>query len=184
MPVRPSLESCRQRGTTLIEQVMVIAIVAVLAGIAMPSMRQLMSRNRLQMAQTDFIAALKHTRETAVISGKRTVFCPSTDGSHCSNETHWGNGWLLGHDGDNDHQPDDGPLYTGAGYGNLVVTGSAGRHYVRFQPDGSASGSNLTLTFCRPGEADHALSVLVANSGRVRGAPANAQKAAECAQLR
>jgi type IV fimbrial biogenesis protein FimT len=168
---------------TLVEQIMVLAIMAVLAGIAMPPLRNLLNRNLLQVAQTDFIAALQHARETAAISGKRTLFCPTRDGSNCSDDMRWDNGWLLGHDANFDDQPDNGPLYTGHGYGGkLIVHSSSGRHIVRFRPDGSASGSNITLLFCLPSDAAHALSVVVSNSGRIRGAPASAEQAATCAQ--
>lgn len=174
----------RQHGTTLVEQIMVLAITAVLVGIAMPPLRNLLNRNLLQVAQTDFIAALQHARETAVTSGKRTLFCPSRDGSRCSDDIRWDNGWLLGHDADLDDQPDNGPLYTGQGYGGkLIVHSSSGRHVVRFRPDGSASGSNLTLVFCQPSNAEHALSVVVSNSGRIRGAPASAVQTATCLQV-
>jgi type IV fimbrial biogenesis protein FimT len=172
-----------QRGMTLVEQIMVLAITAVLAGIATPPLRSLLNRNVLQVAQTDFIAALQHTRETAIISGKRTLFCPTRDGGNCSGDTRWDDGWLLAHDANADDQPDKGPLYTGPGYGGkLIVKSSAGRHAVRFRPDGSASGSNITLVFCQPHDPTHALSVFVSNSGRVRGAPASTEQAAACVE--
>jgi len=173
----------RHAGMTLIEQIMVLAIVAVLTGMAVPPMRSLLARNRLQAAQMDFIAALQHARGTAIMSGRRTLFCPTHDGSSCSDAMHWDSGWLLGHDSDGDRQPDHGALYVGSGYaGKLTILSSVGRHYVRFRPDGSARGSNITLLFCQVGNAEHALSVVVSNAGRVRGAPASASQAATCAQ--
>lgn len=171
----------QQQGLTLIEQIMVLAIMAVLTGLASPSLGRLLSRNELQVAQTDFIAALHHARETAVMSGKRTLFCPSDDGNRCNDTVHWESGWLLGHDGDHDDQPDDGPLRVGHGYNEkLVILGSSSRRVVRFYPDGSASDSNLTLVFCQPSSASRVLSVVVANSGRIRGAPASVEQAAKC----
>jgi type IV fimbrial biogenesis protein FimT len=168
---------------TLIEQIMVLALMAVLAGIAVPPLRSLMNRNVLQVAQTDFIAALQHARQTAIISGKRTLFCPTRDGGSCSDDARWDNGWLLGRDANADDQPDKGPLYTGPGYGGkLIVRSSAGRHLVRFHPDGSASGSNITFVFCQAHDPVHALSVFVSNSGRIRGAPASTEQAAACVQ--
>lgn len=172
-----------QRGTTLIEQIMVLVIVAILTGIAVPSLRQLLTRNQLQVAQTDFIAALHHAREVAVMSGRRTLFCPTSDGSSCADQTRWDNGWLLAHDQDGDHQPDHAPLYTGQGYaGRLIIHSTVGRRFVRFNPDGSASGSNISLLFCQPGKAAEALKVFVSNAGRVRGAPASTEEAAQCLQ--
>ncbi len=171
---------CTQRGVSLIEQIMVLAIIGILTGIALPPLQHLLGRNRLQEAQTDFITALQHARSTAATSGKRTLFCPSPDGNHCSGDTQWEHGWLLGHDTDGDHQPDGGPSYTRNTYTGLHITSSHGRHDVRFRPDGSAGGSNLTLLFCEPGGDGQALSVIVSNAGRVRGAPATAAQAASC----
>jgi len=169
---------------TLVEQILVLVIITGLLGMAIPSMKQLLSRNQLQVAQTDFIAALRHARETAVITGKHTLFCPTRDGSSCSAETRWDNGWLLGHDADRNNQPDHGALYTGAGYaGKLIVSSSNGRRFVRFGPDGSASGSNITLLFCQRSKPQQALSVVVSNAGRVRGAPASSSEIAECARM-
>jgi type IV fimbrial biogenesis protein FimT len=168
---------------TLIEQIMVLAIIGVLLGVATPSLHKMLTHSTLQTAQTDFIAALQHARSTAVFSGKRTLFCPSTDGAHCAATTHWEQGWLLGADVNHDNQPDGAPRYTGTSRaGKLLIRSSSGRKLVRFQPDGSASGSNLTLLFCVPDGQSPTLSVVVSNSGRVRGAPASAAQAAACAQ--
>jgi len=177
--------SRRQRGISLIEQIMVLAIIAVLMGIAAPPLRQLLSRNELRVAQTDFIAALQHAREAAVMGGRPTLFCPTRDGSSCSESTRWESGWLLGRDSNRDDQPDGGPLHVGQGYaGQVAIYSSGGRHVVRFHPDGSASGSNITLLFCQPSSASEALVVVVSNAGRIRGAPANSTQAATCTRLK
>ena len=164
---------------------MALAIAGVLAGIALPSLGKLLGGNQLQAAQADFITALLHARETAVVSGERTLFCPSLDGSRCSDDVHWESGWLLAHDTDGDNQPDAGALRVGHGYaGKITIQSSAGRRFVRFNPDGSAGGSNLTLLFCGSDPAAAALSVVVSNSGRVRGAPATPAQAATCPKAR
>lgn len=170
-----------QHGVSLIEQLMVLVIMGVLLGIAAPSFRRLLVRNELQTAQTDFIAALQNARSTAVTRGQRVVFCPSTDTLHCAPTNRWDVGWVLGTDADHDNQPDGTPRYSGTGHvGKPVIRSSAGRQIVRFQPDGSAGGSNLTLLFCAAGDASRALSVVVSNSGRVRGAPATSEQTATC----
>lgn len=169
---------------TLIEQIMVLAIVATLTSVAAPSMKRLVSRNQVRVAQNDFIGALHHAREQAVMSGRRTVFCPTTDQTHCSGSTQWESGWLLGKDHDLDDQPDDQPGRVGSPQpGKVVIRSSAGRHIVRFHPDGSASGSNITLLFCEPSRPKDALVVVVSNAGRVRGAHANVAQASRCAAL-
>jgi type IV fimbrial biogenesis protein FimT len=171
---------CRQQGTTLIEQLMVLAIIGILTGMAVPSLRKLLTHNQQQIAQSDVIATLQYARETALTTGKRTLLCPTHDGARCSNDLHWESGWLLFQDDDN--QPEHGPLRVGRGYsGNLSIQGTAGRHLVRFLPDGSARGSNITLLFCQRGSTDHVLSVVVSSSGRVRSGQASAEQIESCA---
>ncbi|MEO5830320.1 MAG: GspH/FimT family pseudopilin [Rhodanobacter sp.] len=174
----------RQRGFTLIEQIMVLAIIAILAGAATPALRRMMSHNELQVAQTDFIGALQRAREAAVMSGKRSLFCPTRDGDNCSDEARWESGWLVGHDSDSDGQPDHGPLNVGPGHrGKLIIQSSNGRHSVHFRADGTAGGSNLTLLFCQPSHPDDSLLVVVSNAGRIRGAHASSDQAAHCASM-
>jgi type IV fimbrial biogenesis protein FimT len=171
----------RQGGTTLIEQIMVVAIVAALAGVAAPPMRALLTRNQVQSAQMDIMAALQYARGSAIESGARVVFCPTRDASRCSDEAQWGGGWLLAIDRDHDNQPDGAPLRVGPSYTHVTIQSTAGRRRVSFQPDGSAGGSNLTVLICQPGGGGSSLAVVISNSGRIRGAAATATQAAACA---
>ncbi len=174
-----------QAGMTLIEQIIVLGIISALTSMAVPPIHRLLNRNQLQVAQLDFIAALMHARETAVISGRRTLLCPSGDGRRCSGALRWEGGWLLAHDRDGDHQPDGTPLYVGHAYkAGLTVISSVRRRYVRFSPDGRAGGSNLTLLFCNKDPAGQALSVVVSNAGRVRGSPADKRQTTLCVNAR
>lgn len=166
---------------TLIEQIVVLLIITAVTSISIPVMAKLLGRNHLQVAQADFITALRHARETAIMSGRRTLLCPSRSGSSCSEGSHWEDGWLLAHDADHNDQPDNRPLRVGSGYRDkLIIRSSSGRPIVRFHPDGTARGSNLTLLFCQRSGAERALSVVVSNAGRVRGAPASLAQTAAC----
>lgn len=173
-----------QDGFTLIEQIMVLAIIAVLCTVAAPPLRQTMLRQELRSMQGEYMAALNHARGRAVMHGVSTLLCPTTDGASCSDDSVWDHGWLVAHDGDHDSQPDAAPLTIGMASGKHVrVRSSSGRSHVRFRSDGSALGSNITLLFCLPEHPENALSVVVANSGRIRGAKATADQIATCAAL-
>ena len=173
---------CRMRGFTLVEQVMVVAIVAVLASIATPSLANLVRRERVKSAQMGFMEALGYARSEAVMRQTRVVFCPSRDQLHCSDENRWEGGWLVGIDRDRDNQPDNGPLRVGPDHKQLLIQSSGARRRVAFLPDGTAGGSNLTLLFCSPGHAQEPLGVVVSNAGRVRGERPSAEQAVICAE--
>ena len=170
-----------QAGISLVEQVMVVAIVAVLACIAVPSLGNLMQGHRLRATQFTYLATLRYARNMAVEENSRILFCPSTDGRHCKDAADWTRGWLIARDHDRDGQPDGPPLRTGRVPRQLTVQGTAGRKQVRFLPDGTALGSNLSLLFCIRGDERQALRVVVSNAGRVRGATATPEQAAACA---
>lgn len=170
-----------QAGWSLIEQLMVVAIVAILACVAVPALGHLAHGQQLQVAQFDYIANLRYARGTAVAKNRRMVFCPSADGRHCKDRADWNGGWLLAGDRDHDGQPDGAPLRVGRVSPDLIIVGTAGRRQVRFLPDGSARGSNLSLLLCLAGDAHRTLRVVVSNAGRIRGAPATPAQAARCA---
>jgi type IV fimbrial biogenesis protein FimT len=173
--------SCRQRGFTLVEQILVGAIVAVLACMTAPALGHLVVRNRLQLAQSDIIAALQQTRELAIQTGRRSMLCPTRDGRQCTDEVHWESGWLSGYYADRTEQLDGSPVLADRGHGQLHILSTAGRRRVRFQPDGSARGSNASFTVCLIGEPAGALLVRLSNAGRIYGTRPSAEQAHQCA---
>lgn len=162
-------------GTTLIELLMTMLVLAVLGTLAAPAFGSLLERSRVQAADQAFVAALHLARETAARSGARTLVCPSADGTHCSDDGHWEAGWVVAIDRDRDGQPDTAPMLRGdrdtngspQGTTRLRLQSSSGRPRVVFQPDGSAGGSNVTLLICRPGGRS-GRGIVVSNSGRIR----------------
>lgn len=173
----------RPGGFTLIEQIIALAVVAALACLASPALGHLVARTQLQTAQADLLAALQQARGQAVRTGRRTMLCPSHDGRRCADDVHWEDGWLLGHyRSDQADRLDGAPGTIAGGYDRLTILSTDGRRRIHFQGDGSAGGSNARFTLCRHGRAESALTVTVANSGRIYGAQASAEQAQRCAQ--
>lgn len=184
--MRPGTASTRhwktQTGFGLIEQIVVLAVVAVLATLAIPSFQSLVEGQQLRSAQADYIAALQQARGIAINEQMRIVFCPSRDARTCNSDVYWTGGWLMGRDPNNNGQPEGSPLYVGGKYASKIdIIASDSKKSVRFKPDGTAGNSNLTLLICLRGQSTRARVVVIARRGRVMGRIATAEEAARCA---
>jgi type IV fimbrial biogenesis protein FimT len=169
------------RGSTLVEQVVAVAIMGILVGIGTPALAHLFMRSAVQVAEAQLVGALHAARQAAVRANTRSVLCPSVDGRRCSKDIDWRRGWIVGYDRDHDGAPDGAVLATGAPLPDaVVIRGSGARRTIRFHADGSAPGSNVTLLICQRGRSDGARRVVLSNTGRVRLADASAKQAAEC----
>jgi type IV fimbrial biogenesis protein FimT len=171
-----------QRGFTLTELLVVLAIAGILAMIGAPAMGGLLARTQDANAEASIAGALRHARAAAVMHNARVVVCPSLDGRRCHQGDVWQRGWIIARDANHDGQPDAGvPLiavHAAMPTGTAVIT-SVGRTRIAFHPEGSAAGSNANFTICHVHERQ-GKSVVVANSGRVRLGAADRQHLQAC----
>lgn len=157
------------RGFTLIELMLALAVAAVLGSLAAPAMSEFVARQRIDAAAHDIAAHINLARLQAVTHAERVVLCPSVNGAECTGMNRWDAGWIVFRDRDNNGRPDapDDLLRVGAALKRLAVD-SAGRTRIRYQPDGTAGGSNLTIKLCDPERPEIARAVIVSNPGRPR----------------
>lgn len=69
-------------------------IVAIVASLAVPSMTNMITRNRMSAEYNRFIGDLTYARSEAVTRSAPVSLCPSTDQSSC-NGTDWDGGWIV-----------------------------------------------------------------------------------------
>jgi type IV fimbrial biogenesis protein FimT len=176
----------RATGFTLIELLCCLAVISVLCAVSLPALGGLVPDGQSRSARNALIASLHFARSAASARAGEVVLCPSRDGQHCTGEPWWQHGWIVFADRDgNGRRDDDEPLLDVVqAQPGLAIASSAGRVHVSYRADGSAAGTNLTLTFCDRRGPRAAASVVVNNAGRPRqGTPTAAQAAAACAGL-
>lgn len=86
-----------ERGFTLVELMISIAVLAVLLGIAAPSFRSMTATSELRSVSSELITTLAQARSEAIKRGGRVTVCMTADGTTCSSATStaWENGWIM-----------------------------------------------------------------------------------------
>ena len=129
----------RQHEFTLLESMIVIAIMAILVSVALPSLVDAQNSNRVDSVQRDLLSVMNQGRTQAVNEGDRITLCGSSDGLHCDND--W-SGWILFRGpAPASSETEVDPLFIGAA-GNVPLRASG--ESVTWQSTGEA-GKSLTL---------------------------------------
>lgn len=159
-----------QAGFTALELIVTMAVIAILLTMGVPAVENYSWNLRMKTAMDQLQTDLNLARGHAVSHNSQTVICPATDGNECSGQSSWQNGWIIFTDFNGDRQRQDSePLHHHAGASSMLsISSSRSRTYLRFYPNGSAPGSNVTILFCDSRGAAHAGTVTVSNSGRIR----------------
>jgi type IV fimbrial biogenesis protein FimT len=141
-----------QRGFTLIEAMVVVAVMAIGLGLGVPALAAVVEHQRLSTSLHLVSADMAMARSSAIMRREAVVVCPGRPETGCSGDRDWSRGWLVFSDVDGNRQPDaaadllrasDAPA---AGSGTLRL--SATRSLLRYQPSGLAAHSNLTVNAC------------------------------------
>jgi type IV fimbrial biogenesis protein FimT len=123
----------RPYGVTLIELIVVIAIAAIVIGMALPNFRSFVISARLSSDANGLIADMRRARSEAASRGVKVVMCPSSDGGvSCATSS---SAWKVGRmvfidtDGSEDRQTTEAVVTKSSVLGGtttLTTTGFTG----------------------------------------------------------
>lgn len=162
------------RGFTLIEAMLALALLSMILGIAVPAVRQAIHSQQLRQASVDLGTALIRARQEAIMR-KRAVVLDNQNGE-------WHSGWHIFVDEDNDGVFDSGEqvLRTGdaVASGIRIIGNIHVSRYVRYTPTGETKMVNGafqagTITLCHEDGQQQHRKLIISATGRLRTAREN-----------
>lgn len=149
------------RGVTLIELCFGVAVVAVLAGLAVPGMRTALRNAAIRSATLELLTGLQQTRASSIAQSRPGVLCLADAAGNCLGKGGKALAWVAFLEGRDGHTPlGGGPLPHG-----LELHATRGR--LSFWPD-SLAATTSTLTICDRAGFARPRALVISQNGRVR----------------
>jgi len=159
------------KGITLIELIIVLAIISISITLAAPSMNSFMVRNRVTSRVNTLALAIRMARESAIMKNNIVTLCRSADQLQCGGK--WHNGMILFVDTNKDHK------FNGS---DILITGFEkfpeddvifwrsfqNRQYLQMSPLGTTRYQNGTFTYCPKEGLEYARGIIINAAGRIR----------------
>ncbi|MEW5967273.1 MAG: GspH/FimT family protein [Pseudomonadota bacterium] len=170
-------DDMENRGFTLVELLVVLAVGSILLAIAVPGYAYLANTSRAAAATNDLMTALQLARSEAIKRATRVTVCKTGDAMAaapaCDPAAAWEQGWLVFVDGGTRGLIDGGDLVlrVQGGVPNVAITAPRPNfsRYVSYKADGSSQGMNNlgtgTLAVCAGGKRRD---IIINNAGRPR----------------
>ena len=96
-------------GYSLYELVMTLTLVALLAGLGLPTFGSVLARSKMRVEVNALFHAIHLARKESIMRRRVVSLCPSKDGLRCDPGSDWSAGWLMFENGDRDEPPQRDP---------------------------------------------------------------------------
>lgn len=157
------------RGFTLLELLVTMAVVAILVTVAIPSYRALVQHNAMAAAVNDLVGDLNYARSKAITRGAPVYLCKSADQATCTAAGNWQQGWIVYAPQVGATQPAPGNLlrvHGAVAIGDLTITNET-LDKLNFGGNGFALGSASSFQFRAEGQ-QRGSNVIISMAGSIR----------------
>ena len=160
----------KSKAFTILELMITVSIMAILVTLGIPAFKDYALKQRLNAAVNALHSDLLLARSQAIHRDMQVTACPVDPTVGCAGSTEWSDGWIVFGDSneDREYQDNEDVLRHGQGVEYMAIHSSSGRTTIRFYPNGSAPGSNTSISFCGLGGPEKARKLVISNLGRVR----------------
>lgn len=164
------------RGFTLLELLIVLAVAAVIMGVAVPSMAGMIRSSRLTAAHNEFLSSLYLLRSEAAKRNRTMKMCrtASVVPPQCATGSAggWDQGWAIWADADNDDRIGTSEVLVSVrqalGRGVRLSGNGTLANRIAYRSTGAPAGfNNGTFTLCVEGGAAKK-QIIISAAGRVR----------------
>ena len=166
---------CKAAGTTLVELLTALAVVAVLATLAAPSFQTLYWNGRRTAAVNGFLHTVFLARSEAIKRAQIVSVCHSSDGEHCGPGVDWSTGWIVFVNRNRDEPPERGAdeplIFSSVGWPGVSITSNRRAYSFRPVMQGVVNG---TIVFCDARGSTQARAIIISHTGRPRVAQLDA----------
>ena len=145
---------------------MVLVLIAIITGIALPAFKELIESQRRQDAAQQLVSGIRMARAEAIVRNQVVVIAPI--------DSDWSNGWITFVDAnlDGSQDEDEPTLAERPGYRGVKIAGNSKvRESIPFDSTGGSTNGgtgNGTLFICLKDRAASQYRVILAPSGRAR----------------
>lgn len=154
---------------TVVELMIVIAMVAILMALAAPSFSNFVKNDRLTTQINTLVGHLAYARSEAILRAQQVGLCASSSGTACTGA--WSEGWLVYVDSDNsggyNAATDEILRVNQALSGNNALTSTLGTNFL-YDNRGYAATGTGSFSLCDDRGVSHAKMIVISNTGRVR----------------
>ncbi|MBT8090455.1 MAG: GspH/FimT family pseudopilin [Gammaproteobacteria bacterium] len=161
----------RERGFTLIELIVTLAVAAIILSVGVPSFRGVIMDNRLVSQANQFVTSVKMARSAAVRYQRPATVCSTANFDAavptCSANNDWSDGWFVWVDKNRDTLTDANEVIAVFGPINDASTLSSGTvSSFTYDARGFATTSGGDLTLCDNRTAEMGRLIKVNSVGR------------------